>query len=75
MREYSFTVVIEPCEEGGYFATCPALPGCHTQGETYEEVVSNIQDAIKLYLEDLIESGEPIPDDPWESVTTVKVAV
>lgn len=75
MAEYRFTVVVEPCEEGGYFVTCPALPGCHTEGETYEEAMDNIRDAIKLYLEDLKESGEPIPEDPWESVAMVKVAV
>lgn len=75
MTEYKFAVVIEPCEEGGYFATCPALPGCHTEGETYEEVIQNIRDAIKLYIEDLQEAGEPIPPDAWETITMVKVAV
>lgn len=75
MTEYKFAVVIEPCEEGGYFATCPALPGCHTEGETYEEVIQNIRDAIKLYIEDLQETGEPIPPDTWETITIVKVAV
>ena len=75
MSEYKYTVVVEPAEEGGFVVTCPALPGCHSQGETYEEVMANIADAIKLYLEDLIENKESIPDDPWESIAIVKVAV
>ncbi len=75
MTDYKFTVVIESCEEGGYFVTCPSLVGCHTEGDTYEEAMANIQDAIKLYLQDLVEAGEPIPENKWESFATVKVAV
>jgi predicted RNase H-like HicB family nuclease len=46
-------VLIEMYEEG-YFASCPVLQGCYTQGETYEEVLQNIRDAIHLHLEDRI---------------------
>lgn len=46
-------VLIEKDEEG-YFASCPVLQGCYTQGDTYEEVLQNIQDAIHLHLEDRI---------------------
>ena len=45
-KEYRFTVIIEPCEEGGYFAECPALQGCHVQGETYEETLTEMKSAI-----------------------------
>jgi len=48
---------------GGYHAWCPALPGCHIQGETKKEALNNLQDAIKLYVESLKEHGEPIPQD------------
>lgn len=75
MREYRFTIVVESCHEGGYFAYCPALRGCHSEGETYEEVVANIRDAIRLYLEDMVDAGEDIPDDTCETVTSVKIAV
>jgi len=45
-------VVIEPDpEDGGYIASCPALPGCHSQGETLAEARRNIRDAIRLCLE------------------------
>jgi len=60
-KEYWFSVIIEPCEEGGYYAECPTLPGCVTQGETYAEAVGNLQDAIRGYVESLLAHGEPIP--------------
>ena len=55
MALYRFTVVIEHDEEG-YFAFCPELQGCYTQGDTYEEVLENIRDAIRLHIEDRLES-------------------
>ncbi len=55
-KEYSFTVAIEPCKEGGYFGTCPSIPGCHVQGETYEETLRELKAAIKAMIEDDIES-------------------
>ncbi len=61
MKEYKFSVVIEPAEEGGYFAECPALPGCASQGETYAEAVANIQDAIRGYIASLVAHGDPVP--------------
>ncbi len=44
---------------GGFFATVPALPGCHTQGETLEEAQRNIKEAIELYLESLVADSLP----------------
>jgi predicted RNase H-like HicB family nuclease len=43
--------VIHKAEEGGFWAEVPALPGCVTQGETIEELRTNLEDAIKLWLE------------------------
>lgn len=48
-----FSAVIIEDETGGYVALVPELPGCHTQGDTLEEVMSNIKEAIELYLETL----------------------
>lgn len=73
-RERSFTVVIELCAEGGYFGTCPALPGCHVQGETYEETLSELKAAIAAMIEDYLDDGDAVPCGEI-SVTTVKVAV
>ena len=53
--------VIKPAEEGGFYAYCPLLSGCVTQGETYAETVANIEDAIKAYVEVMIEVGDPVP--------------
>ena len=52
MKNYRLAVVIEK-EEEGYFAFCPQLQGCYTQGETYEEALNNIKDVIHLILEDM----------------------
>ena len=55
MRE--FTVIIEQDEDGTYIASVPELPGCHTQGDTLEELTENIKEAIELYLEVEAEKG------------------
>jgi len=73
-KQYQFTVIIEPCEEGGYFARCPAFPGCHVEGETYEETLSEMRAAIQNFIEDYLKSGEPIPEDEV-TVTSLKIAV
>ncbi|MCX7974221.1 MAG: type II toxin-antitoxin system HicB family antitoxin [Candidatus Aminicenantes bacterium] len=49
---YKVNVIIEK-DEYGYFAYCPELEGCQTQGETLEEILANIKEAIELYLETL----------------------
>ena len=51
-----FKVVLEPSDEGGYTAYVPSLPGCISEGETVQESLKNIREAIKLYL-------EPVEDD------------
>lgn len=48
----SFAVVIERDPDGGFIASVPALPGCHTQGETLDELRGNVREAVELYLED-----------------------
>jgi len=52
-RVYEFDVVIVEDESGGYVAFVPSLPGCHTQGESIDEALENIKEAIELYLETL----------------------
>ncbi len=46
----NYTVVLEEAEEGGYTVTVPALPGCISEGDNYDEALENIKDAIQLYL-------------------------
>jgi predicted RNase H-like HicB family nuclease len=74
MRNFRFSVVIEK-DEDGYTAFCPELQGCYSQGDTYEEVLVNIRDAIRLHLDELIESEEKIPQAEHINLTTVDVSV
>ena len=53
-KSFSYSVYYEQAPEGGYVAFVPALPGCHTQGETLDETERNVKEAIALYLESLV---------------------
>lgn len=74
MSIYKFSVVVER-DINGYFAFCPELQGCYTQGDTYEEALENIKDAIRLHIEDRIESGEEVPQADSVSLTLMEVAI
>ncbi len=74
MAVYKVAVVIEK-DEDGYFAYCPELQGCYTQGDTYEEVLDNIKDAIKLHILDRINEGSEVPRVELINLTTVEVAI
>jgi len=58
-----YSVVVHDAEEGGYWVEVPALPGCYSQGESVEEALENVREAIELYLETLREKGAQIPRD------------
>ena len=73
MEIYDFKVILEPDETGGYVVSCPSLPGCYSQGETVEEAMKNIEEAILLCLEDMEAEGEKIPDPSKALVGTVIV--
>ena len=73
-HEYQFTIIMEPCEEGGYYAECPSLPGCHVQGDTYEETLSEMRSALSAFLDDYRNEGEAIPEDSV-TVTYLKIAI
>ena len=60
MTEYQFTVVIEP-DEHGFHAYVPALPGCHSFGDTVEEAQANIHEAMELHVETMIEEKKESP--------------
>ena len=65
-----YTAIFEPAEEGGYVVSVPALPGCVSQGETFEEAVSMIKDAMEGYLEVLKEEKQEIPQEGSNVVIT-----
>jgi predicted RNase H-like HicB family nuclease len=75
MRKQLFSVVIEK-DNHGYAATCPSIQGCYSQGSTYEQVVANIKDAIKLCLADMSASGKKIlsRNQSLLSLTAIEVA-
>ncbi len=72
MKSYIFRIIVDEdaFEDGrrGCHAYCPVLKGCHTWGHTPAEALANMREAVSLYLEDLIEAGEPIPIDPDKGV-------
>ena len=55
----TFKVVLEPSEEGGYTVYVPALPGCVSEGDTIEEALQNIREAIEVYLDPLEATSDP----------------
>ncbi len=74
MKQLSLPIVIE-ADADGYFVSCPALQGCYSQGDSYEEAVENIKDAIRLHVEDRLAGGEEIPEHVSVSLSMVEVAV
>ena len=75
MKTYVFEVVIkeDQFEDGrpAYHASCPSLKGCHTWGHTYNEALKNIEEAVELFVQDLLESGEQIAVAPEKGVIEV----
>lgn len=74
MKQLTLPIVVES-DSDGFFVSCPALQGCYSQGGTYEEAVKNINDAIRLHLEDRLADGEETPEPVSISLSTVRVAV
>ncbi len=72
---HKYTVLLTPDqEEGGYVVTVPALPGCVTQGDTIEEALQRVKEAIQCHVEGLQADGLPVPQE-HESPALVKVEV
>lgn len=70
----TLSVVLVPQSEGGCFVDCPALPGRHSQGDTKEEAIENIREAIALVLDDMEDPGEQPLRLPDPIVTQVRIA-
>ena len=69
-----YTVVLEQEGDGGYVASVPALPGCVSQGDTRQEAMDNIREAIELYVEDCRDAGDPVPTDAGKEYVEVDAA-
>ena len=61
--DFYYKIIIEPQKDGGFTAFVPKLPGCVSEGETYEETLANIKEALELYLETMKERGNEIEAD------------
>jgi predicted RNase H-like HicB family nuclease len=72
MKEY--TVIFYEAEEGGYWAKVPTLPGCYSQGETFEETRINIKEAIENHIAALKEDGQKVPMERGQIISS-RIAV
>ncbi len=63
MKNYLLKVEVESPEEGGYFAACPDLRGCHAEGDTIAEALENVEDAARIIIELCMEDGLPLPPE------------
>ena len=68
LRAIMRQVIIYPGEDGYWVAECPSLPGCVSQGESRDEAIANIKEAIEGYVEALVEDGLPVPEDRFEAL-------
>jgi predicted RNase H-like HicB family nuclease len=74
MAQLTLPIIVES-DADGYYVTCPSLQGCYSQGDSFEEAVENIKDAIRLHIEDRIADGEGMPRNVIVSLSTVEIAV
>jgi len=63
MEEITYTIELSALQNGGFSVTVPALPGCVTWGKTLDHAVAMAREAIRLWLEEMSEHGEPIPEE------------
>jgi predicted RNase H-like HicB family nuclease len=68
----TYTVILQQESDGGFVAVAPALPGCVSQGDTRSEVLANLREAMAVYIEDCIASGEAVPTEAGREVVEVE---
>jgi len=71
--DMGYTVILEREPDGGFVAIVPALPGCVTQGDTRDEALANVREAIEVYIEDCLDAGDPVPTEAGKEFIEVKV--
>jgi len=62
-------------EDGGWIVECPSLPGCYSQGDTRDEAIANIKEAIELWIESALAEGEEVPADQPLEISEVEIQV
>lgn len=73
-KQYNLPIIIEPCEEGGFFARCPVLPGCHVEAATISQALDFIEDAIRIYVESCLYHKDELPPEISAYETEEKIA-
>lgn len=68
-----YTVILEQESDGGFVAIVPALPGCVTQGDTRDEALANVREAMELYIEDCVAAGDPVPKEAGREYVEVRI--
>ena len=68
-----YTVIAHTAEEGGFWVEVPSLPGCFSRGETVEEALENVKEAIELHIHGLKEEGQKVPADEGFVIGRVEV--
>jgi len=71
----NYTVILQCESDGGFVATVPALPGCVSQGDTRDDALANIREAIEVYLEDCLATGEEVPTEAGREIVEVESPV
>lgn len=69
-----YTAIVEKGNESGYVVYAPALKGCISQGETKEEALKNIKEAMEVYVEALLEDGLPVPTEVGKETVELEVS-
>lgn len=69
-----YTVVLEQEPDGGFVASVPALPGCVSQGDSRDQAIANVREAIELYVEDCRAAGDPVPTEAGKEFVEVEAA-
>ena len=75
MEPVTYRVELAALEQGGFLVTVPALPGCVTWGSTFDQAVAMAKEAAELWVEDMVERGQPVPDEPKADCPAVKIGV
>ena len=73
MKKNIFEILVHESKNGGYWAECPSFEGCYSQGETLDELQSNIKEAIELCLEEIRSKNKRIPTSKRMFVMPVSV--
>jgi len=74
-KAMKYTVILERESDGGFVASVPVLPGCISQGDTREEAMANIKEAIHLYVEDCLATGDAVPEEDSREYVELRTAI